>query len=87
MPKYVVHLKSSDGKEFRRVALMANSEDEARAEVQRREYQIAAFRLSDERLADIDAMDDAGRHALRGTVLAHEQDEPYKITSVVERKG
>ena len=78
--RWVFHLESADGREFRRTSLAAETEHEARDIVVRRELEKCAYRLSP---AQWDASFERGA-AGKAQRLTHEQAEPYRIVKVEE---
>lgn len=93
----VPDLKRADGSpEFRVVRLAADDEDHARALVERKEYELAAWQAPPERLEELQGKLDAHESddpkvALtqldRAHWFVHHQAKPYTIVDVNELEG
>ena len=88
MPKYRVRLEDPDSDHYRITSLIAASEEEARAIVERRERRNVEFRLSDEELAEMEDQEAAAERwedlpgRVRAHLHTHRQSEPYRITMI-----
>lgn len=96
MPRFEVRLESQDDMRddgtphFRITRLVAEDEAAAVAHCRRKEYELAAFRLDADRLAELEAAEAeleegdrlAGRD--RAHLAVHRQEAPYDVVSVTE---
>jgi hypothetical protein len=101
MPTYIVRLEAPDTEHYRETNIQAPDEDTAVRWLEEREADLAAHRLTPERIKSL--ADEAGVDNLaalkvgsdnfralpasvRAQLAAHHQAEPYEIVSVKEKK-
>ncbi len=92
MPRYTAHFEAADGSgHFRRVVIFSDSEEEARAVLERREQGRADFRLSKDEFGELEKREKAAeRESLtldrdaKFKLALHRQEKPYKLKWFVE---
>jgi hypothetical protein len=92
VPRFEVRLESPDLERedgtphFRVTRLVADDADAARTACQRKEYELAAFRLPPAELEDAEAQEADGELSsqTRGRLASHRQERPYDVVSVTE---
>lgn len=87
--RYLVRLEApGDSEHYRETVLHADSAEAAQAICEQKERDICAFRLDEGQLAEIALeQEEAGgvlRGPSKGKIFAHEQTEPYTVSSVRE---
>ena len=83
MPKFIARLEAQDDSgHFRRVALVADSKEEAKDQLERRELEYALFRLDQNELAEAEKDPETSRN--KANLAIHNQSQPFKIVSLKE---
>ena len=83
MPKFIARLEAQDDSgHFRRVAIEADSKEQAKDQLERREMEYVLFGLTTDDLAE--AEKDPGTPRNRAALALHNQTKPYKLVSVKE---
>lgn len=87
MPKFYARLENTEG-DFRELTIYAASIDDARATAIRRELKFVIFRLSPDKVAEIEAKieDGTATKPEKVDLQLHNQAEPFELTYIGETR-